>query len=58
MWLPCIRMFQVKERTKKNPKLLLAVNMGAPVSDPYNGNGLSSGSLFTVMRQVIVATSK
>lgn len=32
--------------------------MGVPVSDPYNGNGLSSGSLLTVMRRVIVANSR
>lgn len=32
--------------------------MGVPVSDPYHGNRLSSGSLLTVMRQVKVANSR
>lgn len=62
MCLPCMKVFQVKGRTRKRAlKPLLAVRGKhgcVPVSDPYSGNGLSSGSLLTITRWVIVANSK
>lgn len=43
----CMKIFHVKGRTKKKALVtmlaLVGVNMGVPVSDPYNGNGLSDG---------------
>ena len=54
----CFRWKEEQEKELLHLCWLLGVNVGVPVSDPYNGNGLSSGSLLTVTRQVIVANSR